>query len=592
MRKGQLIRLQGIRYFLRLLFFPLGIMIALTSGFASPVSSLADSILALPATEQRTSLWNSIYPPKGDDTVAIVQFYLDLEKELMRRGESKLAREAWNAQLEYKTFFLHMYRPWGIQVCNDFMDEARKRGWKDKEAFCTIIKGVLYYRQLKFGPAFEYMQKGYEKAKALGFEHCPGITGYLGQIGQSYYEFGDYQGAIQFLREAILAAKLSTDPIQTFIPKNTLALAFQKMNQLDSAVYYFRSAHDEAERGGHGFWSALTNGNLGNIYYLQGKYEETIPLMKADFEESIKAKEWASAVNASMVLTSIFLKMGKTAEASFYLDFARKNINYGNTRDLAGFYRNMAEISKVKGDYPQAFIYIDSAQIYSDSLRRSNDARVINQSRLKIEVERHANEIKLLETVRSRQVLVRNSLLAILLLIGTIAGLWLNRQRLKRKKELELEALQRAKTEDELRSAQNELLIFTNALKEKNEIIDSFRTELDFLHQSGKHVQEERTDQLNQLLNSTILTEEDWKQFRILFDRVHPGFFIRLREKMPDLSPADTRLLALTKLQLAPKEMASMLGLTYEAIKKSRQRLRKKINLPEEGSLDELVDIM
>lgn len=114
-------------------------MIALTSGFASPVSSLADSILALPATEQRTSLWNSIYPPKGDDTVAIVQFYLDLEKELMRRGESKLAREAWNAQLEYKTFFLHMYRPWGIQVCNDFMDEARKRGWRDKDAFCTIL---------------------------------------------------------------------------------------------------------------------------------------------------------------------------------------------------------------------------------------------------------------------------------------------------------------------------------------------------------------------------------------------------------------------------------------------------------------------
>ncbi len=58
--------------------------------------------------------------------------------------------------------------------------------------------------------------------------------------------------------------------------------------------------------------------------------------------------------------------------------------------------------------------------------------------------------------------------------------------------------------------------------------------------------------------------------------------------KMPDLSAADTRLIALTKLQLPPKDMAAMLGVSYDAIKKARQRLRKKINLPEEGSLDEL----
>ena len=77
-----------------------------------------------------------------------------------------------------------------------------------------------------------------------------------------------------------------------------------------------------------------------------------------------------------------------------------------------------------------------------------------------------------------------------------------------------------------------------------------------------------------------------------MFDQVHPGFFIRLKEKLNDLTPAETRLLALTKLQLAPKEMAAMLGISYDAIKKSRQRLRKKINLPEEGSLDELVDMI
>lgn len=146
--------------------------------------------------------------------------------------------------------------------------------------------------------------------------------------------------------------------------------------------------------------------------------------------------------------------------------------------------------------------------------------------------------------------------------------------------------------DSELENARKQLGIFTNALKEKNDLIESFRFELEQLQQSGHQQANSRVEQINTLLNSTILTEDEWKSFRQMFDQVHPGFFIRLKEKLNDLTPAETRLLALTKLQLAPKEMAAMLGISYDAIKKSRQRLRKKINLPEEGSLDELVDMI
>ena len=239
-----------------------------------------------------------------------------------------------------------------------------------------------------------------------------------------------------------------------------------------------------------------------------------------------------------------------------------------------------------------AYAYVDSFLVYTDSLKKINDSRIINQAKLKVEVEQHTSELKLLEARRSREILIRNGALAILILSGMIAGLFYNRQRMKRKKELELADLHKARAEDELKNAQKELLVFTQMLKEKNELIENFRNEIEHLHHTGQMQAEERTEHLNQLLNSTILTEDDWKEFRLLFDKVYPGFFIRLKEKMADLSPADTRLIALTKLQLAPKEMAAMLGLTYEAIKKSRQRLRKKINLPEEGNLDELVELI
>ena len=47
------------------------------------------------------------------------------------------------------------------------------------------------------------------------------------------------------------------------------------------------------------------------------------------------------------------------------------------------------------------------------------------------------------------------------------------------------------------------------------------------------------------------------------------------------------KLLALMKLHLNSREMAGMLGVTPEGIKKARQRLRKKMALPVGTGIEE-----
>jgi DNA-binding CsgD family transcriptional regulator len=49
------------------------------------------------------------------------------------------------------------------------------------------------------------------------------------------------------------------------------------------------------------------------------------------------------------------------------------------------------------------------------------------------------------------------------------------------------------------------------------------------------------------------------------------------------------RLLILTKLNLSSREMAHMLGISADAIRKSRYRLRKKLNLEEENGIEVLI---
>ena len=552
-------------------------------------AAFADSILTLPNDQRISALWRSLYPA-STDTNATQSWYIDLEKTFHAKKEEQLAREAWMMLVEYKTIYVHMYATYGIVILDRAIEEAKDRGWHTQEAECIIRKGLGYYNLGKFGPAFEFMQRGYYMLKKAGFATCPRIVWYLQEIGQRYYQFGDYEGAIQFLREALQAESPLYLDRQHHATKNTIALCFRKLERPDSAMHYFRLSHDDALRNGDTFWAALANGNMGYQYFQDGNYDKAIPLLEEDFLMSDSMGEFGSAQNAASLLSTIYLKKRDHVKASYYLAYSSKKLDRSNNRELSGYYKNLSSQSRFLGDYEKALMYADSAEHYGDLLRKSADANIIEQSRRKIEVENHASEIRLLEATRSRQVIIRNAMLAMLTLVAIIAIQLYYRQRMKRRKEMELAALEKRRSDAELQNAQRELLQFTNTLKEKNELIESFRTEIDFLQQEQAVQITERSGQLTQLLNATILTEEDWREFRIRFDKVYPGFFARMREKMTDLSPADTRLLALTKLQLAPKEMAAMLGISYEAIKKSRQRLRKKINLPEEGSLDEVVE--
>ena len=117
-------------------------------------------------------------------------------------------------------------------------------------------------------------------------------------------------------------------------------------------------------------------------------------------------------------------------------------------------------------------------------------------------------------------------------------------------------------------------------------LIEKFKTEIEKLNtQSQGNV---HAGNLEKMLHAHIMTDENWNDFKKLFSKVHPGFFVNLSKSYPQLSAADTRLLALVKLGLNNAEMANMLGITIEGIKKAKQRLRKKID---QGAINDISNL-
>ncbi len=95
---------------------------------------------------------------------------------------------------------------------------------------------------------------------------------------------------------------------------------------------------------------------------------------------------------------------------------------------------------------------------------------------------------------------------------------------------------------------------------------------------------------IDELSTLTILTEDEWSKFKTLFEKVYPGFFLRLKDKAPDITIAEQRMAALTRLHLTPKAMAAMLGISVDSVHKARQRLRQRLNISTEVNLEQSIN--
>lgn len=94
----------------------------------------------------------------------------------------------------------------------------------------------------------------------------------------------------------------------------------------------------------------------------------------------------------------------------------------------------------------------------------------------------------------------------------------------------------------------------------------------------------ERLIAINEFGNS------QWESFKKIFSEIHPHFFEELKRIHPQLTTNDLRHLAFIKLNLSLKEIVDITGVSVQAVKMARNRLRKKIGITD--SLTEYVQMI
>ena len=429
---------------------------------------------------------------------------------------------------------------------------AEETGNRHQASGAYTGMGGVYYSEGNYAEALKNYRISLEILTELGDSSLAWQTNY--NIGRVYYKQGNDTGALKYMLASL-----------EFVNKNHYWIGYVEERYYNvGLVYLDMGNYKEALRNTDSAMKECrimsSQINMAKVYIEFGSICEKLGKYKQALDSATKGLALAKQVNGRIVMQDAYSLL------------ARINMALHNYEAAAGDYKEYNSIhDSSSGNEVQQKI----------SVLELNYAFDRREDSLKAEQEK-SNIIKADES--KRKSLIAFGAIVIALLSALMAVLLISRQRLKHKKD-------KLYIESELAKAKITLDDYIKNIVEKNELLEQFQVEVENLKSlKSRELDENRVEKLEHLNRKTILTEDDWNKFKELFEHVHQGFFIRLKEKLPDLTPAEIRLFCLTKLNLDTKQMGGMLGVSIESVRTSRYRLRKKLNLPEETGIETIVN--
>ncbi len=454
-------------------------------------------------------------------------------------------------------------------------------------AYVSYSFGSVIANLGETGLAVMYAKNGIDLYEKVGYKVSPDFYMFLSEL---LYKVREYDQSIQYGKKSIAARRGMPNELIRFTVSsmNTVALGYHRQKKYDSAFIYYNQALQLAKQTDDTIWAGIVSGNIGQILYAAGKYDSAYTLLKRDYQASKEHRFYDNAANSLQWAARTNLARGNKPAAlaevreAFQLLKVWPDANY-----LRNAYFTATQIFKEMNNYDSAFYYNNLYSTINDSLEKviATSSLAISKAKLNYETSRY--NIQALNKEKRSQLLFRNIIIAGIILLSIIALLMLNRKRLTTKMRMEKIEQEKLMMEREILSAKQQLEMFTANIVEKTNLIEKLE------QQVRTHETSEQQDQLIQELSQqTILTEDDWIRFKSLFEKIHPGFFSKLKEKASDITVAEQRMAALVRLQLTVRQMASILGISTDSVHKTRQRLRQRLHILSEASLENSMAII
>lgn len=445
---------------------------------------------------------------------------------------------------------------------------------------------------------------------------------FRGQFPEAYFIYRDKMERLQEFGDDFWTAK-------TMVCLGTI---LQDLGEYQEAHRYFSRAQDLFEKTGSRAAVTKNRINLANTSYLLGDKKSGLSYLK-DLEKNKYVT--SDSIYVANVLVSRFhiSEYKDTAAAQRAYEISRSisddnlaaisrialgiaRYNGGEYRKAIGYYSEALGISDRLNDHANRKFVLegmekcysalgmkDSAEYFSRALKALNDSIYYQESIENLKRVEYLSTIndyeqrlrQQSEENRLRTILTMSLIIFLLIVLAlSIRLLVLSRKRsagerrLQEEKNRRLELLNRQYSL-EIEAKEKEIASNTVILAQKNAKLKELAEQIHTLGQQGEIALPE-SRKLKERISSELSADDDWKFFKLRFEKVHPLFFTSLKEAYPALSKTDMRLCAYIRVGMSAKEIAQVLSVRPETVNTSRYRIRKKMGLEQKDSLEAVLE--
>lgn len=189
----------------------------------------------------------------------------------------------------------------------------------------------------------------------------------LSYIGSIYFTLGNHSKAISYYRQSMVVSEANRDYQRVRTMKMNMGNAFEKMNQLDSALYYGQQAYRAMVQAGNGI-NPIVFRNLGNIQAKLGNNR----LAMEYYQKGIQVQGESGGRVTAIALNQIAKLYQKEKQLDSSIYYAQKGLKESElTSFKEGILDNstlLSELYEVKKDPIKAFYYHKLASAAKDSL--------------------------------------------------------------------------------------------------------------------------------------------------------------------------------------------------------------------------------
>ena len=553
-----------------------------------------------------------------------------------------------NTYLALADIYKHLNHDSALLYIVKAENEAQKIDYTNGYCDALLIHGNVLYFKNDYSGALDYFTKSLDRAEAIKNKLLKAKC--LERLASLHLMTDNPNRAFDlYFKSRVLFEELSYKPGMAKV-YNILGVYHGEMGRLDTALAYLKKSMDINREINNTYNLIQNHVNLGYIYEMNGApekaqkiYYESIPLIEETGEKpalmvvyfnlaSIHQKRnedhmalqligksitIAEQLNDTAMLSSLYgnagqllLEQKQWQEAEDILNkslLCSRVINDVETEIKALEF--IAVIDSTRGDYTAGFSNLKRIISLKDTLHQQQLDHHIQEAELQYANLKQKEQIELQEKkIRNDRfiktlfiVLFFLALITVFLLVRLMQtqkksqakGKALQDNQIKIK-QLELEKIQqdeyqqrieKERVEEVLRLKEREL--FSLALQ-----MELYCQNINFLQDKLKQLSEQSKitpkdiENLDKEMKIKFKDFDNWELFYRSFNEIHKDFLKSLKEKHPDLTTTEIKHCAYIRIHLSTSQMATLLNITVDSIRKTRYRIRKKLNLQSGESLE------